>query len=31
MNDNQKEILGSIILAAMMFGVIFWIVDILSQ
>jgi len=31
MNDNQKEILGSIILAVMVFGVIFWIVDILSQ
>ena len=31
MTDKQKEILGSIILAVMVFGVTFWIVDILSQ
>ena len=31
MTDNQKEILGSIILVAMVSGVTFWIVDILSN
>ena len=31
MTDKQKEILGSIILAVMVFGITFWIVDILSN